>query len=120
MIALDERGNEKDGSIGLEYALRALSVDEDGKENCHLAASSVQACIHNRIQCFPQYAFAMMHTTPCIVPRNIAKLLMVNPALISFSINSFCKSENREKKDIQIISAMNKFGSQLGKILPCF
>ena len=107
LIPLDETGSRRDGSIGLSDALHSLYRESHTK-----AEESVQSCISKRIESFPQYAFASMHMATCTVPKYVAKLLMLDPQLISAAVSAFCTSQGpiREKKDMKIISTMTKFG----------
>ncbi len=103
LIPLDEAGS-KDGYICTRDALIALR-----REKFTMAEESVQSCLTKRISSFPEYAFASMHTTLCTLPKHIAKLLIMDPLLVSSAVSAFCSS-NRDKKEIQVLSSMKKFG----------
>ena len=111
LIPFEEVGTKVDGTLGLSCALSTLL---SGRST--VADQSVQACIAHRIEAFPRYAFACMHSTVCTIPRTIARMLKINPQLISTAVSSFCK-EHKGKREMQTISAMKKFGTDLADLV---
>ena len=81
IVPFDEPGRLKEGGIELKAALRAI---REGEES--VADTAVQRCIQNRIADYPMRSYALMHSSTCILPIEVANLLKSHPQLISYAI----------------------------------
>lgn len=108
IIDIDESGRNVDGTMPLSAAIRAMA---EGR--AVVADATVQKCISNRIDKFPQYAFAAIHTCSCTLPKSVAKIIAIDPQLVSCAASTICDQGIEKKQATQIVSSMRKFGSCL-------
>jgi hypothetical protein len=83
IVPLEEAGRVRSGGITLSAALEAV---REGWGT--VADEQVQLCLSRRLGEFPTRSLASMHTSTCIIPRQVAEALHSNPQLISSATHS--------------------------------
>ncbi|XP_055528235.1 protein ecdysoneless isoform X2 [Wyeomyia smithii] len=87
----------------MERIFRELSAESRSK---WVASKSMQACIDERIQDFPDKIEDNHHRATLYVPVGVAAVLEENPQLISAAVLAFC---NRDPIDLKVCRAMRYF-----------
>lgn len=73
------------------------------------ATDDVQKLIRNRVEQFPQRAYALLHNARCFLPVAAAKILQAEPQLISFAVAAFYE---RDPISMRVCSTMEHFPPQ--------
>ena len=107
IISNEEPGQLRSGGIKLKYALNALKSKDTNRMNTE-ASYQIQKMIYARSKdVYPAKSIANLHTAVCMVPKNIAIILLSNPQLISYAVEEFCNLNSKMKK---FTSKMLRFG----------
>lgn len=81
--------------VTLEQAMDALLNHSEKTAEC---GRGIDEVVQRKIDVYPEYAMETMHSSPAVLPRSIASLIISDPQCISRAVRAFHTSGPKERR----------------------